>query len=366
MSFSSSQYQSPIYTNLTTVGTTDLNNVTTTGITNMLGQLTMSAGSNIDASSSLITTENLNVDANVSIGGWEINLTGNPTINGSFALGGGTTMNASNSSIDVETISVSQNGSLNLGSGANINASNSSISGAFINCGLDTTIDRNLIFNENGSSVIYNTFALEGGTTMNASNSNISVHTLSFNPNATITQYTSQGQTSSLYFSAPSNFYFNGSVNTNQIFTPAADVGLLTSVSPVQPSDKSHVGFVLNETLANAISLITNSSNNVFSFSLPIGTWMISGVIQLEVPSSTIFSSCSLSQKLSNTTVKTFNNQQLTSNSNDNDVIVNVPIFNTIFNSVEQNFILSVSASYTSNDYINITTNSYLILTRVA
>ena len=93
---------------------------------------------------------------------------------------------------------------------------------------------------------------------------------------------------------------------------------------------------------------------------------MISGVIQLEVPSATIFSSCSLTQKLSNTIVKTFNNQQLTSNSNDNDVIVNVPVFNTIFNSVEQNFILSVSTAYTSNDYINITTNSYLILTRVA
>ena len=149
MSFSSSQYQSPIYTNLTTIGTTDLNNVTTTGTTNMLGQLNMAAGENINANNSSIYVTNAN-------------------ITGTLTLGSGADINATESSINVVNANIS--GSLNMSSGANINANNSSISGAFINCGLDTTIDRTLIFNEDGSSSIHNSFALQGGTTLNASN----------------------------------------------------------------------------------------------------------------------------------------------------------------------------------------------------
>ena len=39
---------------------------------------------------------------------------------------------------------------------------------------------------------------------------------------------------------------------------------------------------------------------------------------------------------------------------------------NTIFNSIEQDFTISILAQYTSGSSINVTSNSYLIATRIA
>jgi len=380
MSFASSQYLSPTYTNITSSGTINANKLTATGDSNLAttnitsGALNMSSGVNINASNSSISSAFLTCGLDTTIDrNLYFNTDGSSVIYNTFALQGGTTMNASNSTFLVKQLNVSDNGSLNMGSGTNINASNSSIATAFLNCGLDATIDRNLHFNDDNSSSIYNSFALQGGTTMNASNSTVSVKNLTFNPSASISQYNSSGQTSDLYFeTGSSQFYFegninaSGSINSNRTFTQVADVGLLSSVSPTQPSDKSHIGFVLNESVVNPISVVSNVSNNILTFTLPKGTFIISGVLQLDVPSDTSFNLANVNQSLGSSLIKTFSSSQLVPFDSPNDINVNIPIFNTVFNSTEQNFTLSALLQYVSDSYINVTANSYLIATRIA
>jgi hypothetical protein len=93
---------------------------------------------------------------------------------------------------------------------------------------------------------------------------------------------------------------------------------------------------------------------------------MISGVLQLDVPSSTNFNSAVISQKLGETVESTFTSTKLVPNDSPNDINVNIPIMNTIFNSIEQDFTISILAQYTSGSSINVTSNSYLIATRIA
>jgi hypothetical protein len=93
---------------------------------------------------------------------------------------------------------------------------------------------------------------------------------------------------------------------------------------------------------------------------------MISGVLQLDVPSSTNFNSAVISQTLGETVESTFTSAQLVPNDSPNDINVNIPIMNTIFNSIEQDFTISILAQYTSGSSINVTSNSYLIATRIA
>jgi hypothetical protein len=104
----------------------------------------------------------------------------------------------------------------------------------------------------------------------------------------------------------------------------------------------------------------------VLTFTLPIGTWMINAVVQLDVPSSTNFSSLVSSQILGSDSVASFSSNQLVPNNSLNDINVNVPIFNTLFNSVEQDYTISLLANYTSASTISVTTNSYVICTRIA
>jgi hypothetical protein len=73
-----------------------------------------------------------------------------------------------------------------------------------------------------------------------------------------------------------------------------------------------------------------------------------------------------ISQTLGSTVVSTFTSNQLVPNDSSNDINVNLPIMNTLFNSVEQSFTISALAQYTSSSNINVTSNSYLIATRIA
>ena len=144
------------------------------------------------------------------------------------------------------------------------------------------------------------------------------------------------------------------------------EVGLTTtSVNPTHPTTSEHIGFVIKESFSNE-SLVTNVSNGLLTFTLPKGTFMINGILQLDVQSSTNFNSIVISQTLGETIVSTFTSNQLVPNDSSNDINVNLPIMNTLFNSVEQSFTISALAQYTSSSYINVTSNSYLIATRIA
>ena len=143
------------------------------------------------------------------------------------------------------------------------------------------------------------------------------------------------------------------------------EVGLTTSTNPTRPTTSQHIGFVIKESFQNE-SLVTNVSNGLLTFTLPKGTFMINGILQLDVQSNTNFNSIVISQSLGSTVVSTFTSTQLVPNDSSNDINVNLPIMNTIFNSVEQSFTISALAQFTSSSYINVTSNSYLIATRIA
>jgi hypothetical protein len=88
--------------------------------------------------------------------------------------------------------------------------------------------------------------------------------------------------------------------------------------------------------------------------------------LQLDVPSDTSFNLANVNQSLGNSVIKTFSSNQLVPHNSPNDINVNIPVFNTVFNSTEQSFTLSTLLQYTSDSYINVTANSYLIATRIA
>ena len=73
MSFASSQYLSPTYTNITSSGTINANKLTATGTSNLAttnitsGALNMSSGVNINASGSSITAVNITVTDNLNL-----------------------------------------------------------------------------------------------------------------------------------------------------------------------------------------------------------------------------------------------------------------------------------------------------------
>jgi hypothetical protein len=360
MSFASTQNLSPTYKNLT------ITNQTTLGTTTISGPLTMSSGMNINANNSAINTAFLTCGLDTTI---ERNLIfnsdGSSSIYNTFALQGGTTMNASNSTILVKQLNVSENGSINMGSSTNITGfanievgtlevsqNGSIIMGSFSN--IDMSAENAQI---NGS------FSLQGGTTMNASNSTILVKQLNIDQ----CSIESNSGASDLFFSLPAGagFYFNQPVYTNTSAAVVADVGLLTSVTPTHPSDKSHIGFVLKEHVVNPISVVTNVSSNILSFTLPKGTFLINAILQLDVPNATNFTSAVVTQSYDSST-DSFTSTQLVPNDSPNDITVNIPIFNTVFNSSDEMFTLSLLAQYTSASYINVTANSYLIATRIA
>ena len=175
--------------------------------------------------------------------------------------------------------------------------------------------------------------------------------------------FTTTYEGAGFYFDEP--VYVSGSVSSNALTADTMEVGLTTSANPTHPTTSQHIGFVMKETFQNE-SIVTNVSNNLLTFTLPKGTFMISGVLQLDVPSSTNFNSAVISQTLGETVESTFTSAQLVPNDSPNDINVNIPIMNTIFNSIEQDFTISILAQYTSGSSINVTSNSYLIATRIA
>jgi len=145
------------------------------------------------------------------------------------------------------------------------------------------------------------------------------------------------------------------------------EVGLTTSANPTHPTTSQHIGFVIKEPVIHSVLLESNVSINMLTFTLPVGTFMINAVIQqLDVPASTNLSSLVVNQLLGSDSVSLFTSNQLVPNNSLNDINVNVPIFNTLFNSVEQDFTISLLANYTSAVNINVTSNSYVIATRIA
>jgi len=104
------------------------------------------------------------------------------------------------------------------------------------------------------------------------------------------------------------------------------EVGLTTSTNPTHPTTSEHIGFVIKESFSNE-SLVTNVSNGLLTtFTLPKGTFMISGILQLDVQSSTNFNSIVISQTLGSTVASTFTSNQLVPNDSSNDINVNLPI----------------------------------------
>jgi len=197
-----------------------------------------------------------------------------------------------------------------------------------------------------------------GSNGIDFTNPNISIG-INSSSNMLFTTFAGAG----FYFNQP--VYVTGSVSSNALTADTMEVGLTTSANPTHPTTSQHIGFVMKETFQNE-SIVTNVSNNLLTFTLPKGTFMISGVLQLDVPSSTNFNSAVISQTLGETVESTFTSTQLVPNNSPNDINVNIPIMNTIFNSIEQDFTISILAQYTSASSINVTSNSYIICTRIA
>ena len=218
--------------------------------------------------------------------------------------------------------------------------------------------------------------AISAGSTISAQNMNVSNNlTVGSNgidfttPNISIGINSSSNMLFTTF--AGAGFYFNqpvyvtGAVSSNALTADTMEVGLTTSTNPTRPTTSQHIGFVIKESFQNE-SLVTNVSNGLLTFTLPKGTFMINGILQLDVQSNTNFNSIVISQSLGSTVVSTFTSTQLVPNDSSNDINVNLPIMNTIFNSVEQSFTISALAQFTSSSYINVTSNSYLIATRIA
>jgi hypothetical protein len=148
------------------------------------------------------------------------------------------------------------------------------------------------------------------------------------------------------------------------VYSDVSDSALYVSTTPTKPTLSKHIGFIMNESIQNT-SISTGATYTLLSFTLPKGTWTISGIIQLDVPDSTTFNSCIISQSLDDVVQNTFSSGQLITNNSLNDICVNIPVMYTMY-STEQTYTLTIISSYSSSSVVNVLSNSYLQAVRVA
>jgi len=305
MSFASSQHLSPTYKNITASGNL-----------------------NVSGTSNLSTTF-IDTSGGQTVNGLRVNNT-NPASSGS-----------STNSIQVlqGNYGLALSAQLTQGVGASF-----SLGTGDINDGFDTVMsgDQNTLtiastnLNANNLNVSNNLTVGSNGIDFLTPNISIGINSSS---NMLFTTFAGAG----FYFNQP--VYVTGAVSSNALTADTMEVGLTTSTNPTRPTTSQHIGFVIKESFQNE-SLVTNVSNGLLTFTLPKGTFMINGILQLDVQSNTNFNSIVISQSLGSTVVSTFTSTQLVPNDSSNDINVNLPIMNTIFNSVEQSFTISALSQY--------------------
>ena len=410
MSFASSQHLSPTYKNISASGNLNVSgtsNLNTTFINTTGGQTVNGLRvNNTNPASSGSSTNSIQVLQ----GNYGLSLSGQLTqgVGSSFSLGTGdindgfdTVMSGDQNTLTIASTNLNAN-NLALNNGLTFNSNPSSYTTSSItqsyynlnflnNCGStngngnitfgftanDPAVNINTnytgfnslaIFNDgiqvNSGTITTPSINCSGAVTTGSSgiiltDPNMSITVNSTNKNMYFTTYEGAG----FYFDQ--DVYVSGAIDSNALTADTMEVGLTTSANPTQPTTSQHIGFVIKESFQNE-SLVTDVSNGLLTFTLPKGTWSLNGVLQLDIPSSTNFSSAVISQTLGSDVISSFTSTQLVPTNCPNNMNVNLPIFNTIFNSEEQLFVISVLAQYASASNISVTSNSYIIATRIA
>jgi hypothetical protein len=362
MSFASSQHLSPAYKNISASGT-----ITASG--------SITSSENITALGSITSSANLNVSGTSNLGAVAINTSQGQTSNGLSVNNVNPSSGTSTNSLTLTTgnyglellsqLVQGQGASFSLGTGDLNDGFETIMSGnaetltiASTNVGVNNLTAQNASFTS-GLTVDQATITEATITNLTTGLSGIDFST----PNISISVNSGSNMLFTTFEGA--GFYFDQPVYaTGGVSADTMEVGLTTSAHPTHPTTSQHIGFVMKESFQNE-SVVANVANSLLTFTLPKGTFMINGVLQLDVPSSTTFNSAVISQTLGSTVVSSFTSTQLVPNNSPNDINVNIPIMNTIFNSAEQSFTISILAQYTSASYVNVTSNSYLVCTRV-